>query len=181
MINYSKFHFACPPRTGTIWFLKACQLAGLGPGFKEAAHAPFCARASKSVLRVSLVRNPCDWLASCYSIITENGRDVDHLVPFAQLNSSTFDDFVYDYLYHFPGFVTKLFLSYKADTYMRIEDMPEAFIELMQSIGVSDTIANMALSLKKQNVSKTIVQWDDRLRERVRVLDRKIFDSFEYY
>ena len=41
MIDYVVFEFSAPPRTGTEWFIKAVQLAGLGPAFKRHAHAPF--------------------------------------------------------------------------------------------------------------------------------------------
>ena len=114
--------------------------------------------------------------------MSENGRDVDHLTPFSQLGPPcTFDEFIRRYLSNIPGYVGKLFLSYKADSYIRIEDMPQAFTEFIESIGITHKAFLKCCDLKKQNVSNTIVQWDSKLRERVRESEREIFDHFEYF
>ena len=66
MIDYRIFQVACPPLTGAKWLVQAAQLCGLGPGFTEHIYGLF-PKEHSGLLRVSLVRHPCDWLTACYA------------------------------------------------------------------------------------------------------------------
>lgn len=180
MIDYTLFQFSCPPRTGTAWFIQAAQLAGLGPGFKRNAHAPFPAERKREVLRVSLVRHPCEWLASCYAALQEGGPDVGHLGRFARLNGASFDDYVRSYLREVPGAVGRLYAEYRADSFLRLEDMPWALVELLEAAGVPKVFRGMVSRLPRQNPSASTPRWDPSLRRRVLDAERRTLEDFDY-
>lgn len=184
MIRYDGcFDFSCPPRTGTAWVLGACQLAGLGPGFRHQAHVPFPVREHHDTLRVTLVRHPCDWLASCYAVIKRGSMDTNHLGAFEGLGRSCFDDFVRAYCYNMEGGIGKLFHIYiqGADSCLRIEDMPWALLELLESCGVPEDARKRFATLGKQNVSPSLPTWDNKLRKRVLEAEGEIVEHFDYY
>lgn len=190
MIDYKLFQFACPPRCGAGWFVKAAQLSGLGPGFIDKAYAPFPAKRSGDVLRVSMVRHPRDWLGSCWRTLGNNpytgtnGHDIKHLGKIVHLEAKgTFDEFVLDYLRRFPGEITRLFWQYAeiADSCLRWEDVPHAFLELIESAGVPESMRSTAAKLPKKTGSAQDVRWSDYVRREVMDADRKVFEHFDYY
>jgi len=180
MIDYGEFQFACPPRTGSLWFIEACKLTGLGYGTIEEAHELFPSNRNGCSIRVSLVRHPCDWLASCFSTISA-GNGKGYLAQFYALDRASFDSFVRSYLLTFPGFIGKLFSMYKSDTCMRLEDMPWAFMEFVETFGVSYNNARLCKNLRKQNVSGSIIKWNKLLREKVMNSESDFCDRYEYF
>ncbi len=185
-IDFDCFQFACPPRVGTSWFLKAAQLSGFGSAHKDHAHAPFHDGRRADQFRVTLVRHPCDWLASCYVAIRDRDADVFQLGTLATLDvEQGFDFFVREYLYNkiMEGWITKLYNDYtlEANSILRIEDMPWAFVELMEALEVPDIMKRRCIGLAKQNVSKSVPQWNEKLRAEVMDAEREVVESFEYY
>ncbi len=175
MIDYSIFHFAAPPRTGVGWFIAAAQLAGLGPGFRHHAHVPFGRRVDE--FRASLVRHPCDWLASCYAA---KGRWSNGLAPFGRLDLRTWDGFVRSYLRRRRGAVGRLYNGYEADAVMRIEDAPWAMIELLEEFGVEKALRENCLLLDRKPSSRWRSRWDDGLRREVLEAEREVCEKYDY-
>ncbi len=183
MHNYrDRFHFAACPRTGSTWFIKAAAIAGLGEAFKAKLHDPFPARAQRlASLRVSLVRHPCDWLASYWASIHPGRvgvREVDAL-PVAM---ASFDSFIKAYLRSMPGQVGRIFASYNADTYLRLEDMPWAAVELFETIGVQRGQTALVEKLDPQNVTRQELRphWDAKLRRRVLEAEQEMCERYDY-
>jgi len=77
--------------------------------------------------------------------------------------------------------VGRLFLSYDADSYLRIEDMPWAFLEFLSALGVPKAMRERCVDLGKLNASKSIPLWNKRLRRRVLEAEREVCDEFEYH
>ncbi len=180
MLNYNnRFHFACPPGTGASWFVKACQLAGLGPGFTHRAYTRF-PEGSSNVLKVSLVRHPCDWLAHRYEVLL-SGRHNNHIGPFGGLCLDTFDKFVLGYLKLPTGAVGCLFDAYQADTCMKIEDMPWAFLELMGSLGIEQKLSTVVKGLRKPFSTDTMPTWNPALRNQVSATEREVMNRYDYW
>ena len=183
-IDYDYFVFACPPRVGTGWFLKAAQLSGFGSAHKDHAHAPFNDGRKADQFRVTLVRHPCDWLASCYAAIRNRDANMDQLGTLATLDvRHGFEPFIRGYLRGMEGWITKLYNDYtlEANSVLRIEDMPWAFVELMEALGVPDVMKRRCIGLAKQNVSESVPRWDERLRKEVIDAEQEVVESFEYY
>jgi len=176
MLQYKLFDFACPKRTGGLWFWKASQLAGLGMGFTRAYEledAPriqtMFPRVNKdNKLRLSLVRHPCNWLASYY-VNTPQYRE-------------SFDTYVEGVLScGCSRSVKRLFATYKADIVLRLEDMPWAYIELLESLGVGAEYRDNVRQLKPQNVSTNLPKWNPELRKRVMKVEKEMCDEYEYF
>lgn len=178
-INYGKFIFAAAPRTGTTWWLKSAAIAGLGNGSKSHVHQPAFDRHSNT-LSVTLVRHPCDWLASYYVAIHRGCSGVLAVDKFMPLSDKSFDCFVEDYLTIMPGYVGRLIDSYRADTVFKIEDMPWAFVEFAESLGVSIEKRKEVASLTKMNASKELPVWDKGLRRAVKQVESDLCERYEY-
>ena len=179
MIEYNLFQFAAPPSTGVAWFVQTAQLAGMGPGFGHHAHVPFPTRNKGRRLRVSLVRRPCDWLASVYRTVKRDGPRSNHIGLFHSLDYDNFDAFIRSYLSRIPGEVGRLYNRYEADTYLRIEDMPGAFIELMESLEVNFLLMENCWRVPK--IIDTLVEWNPNLRRLVRETEKETYDAYDYY
>lgn len=181
MIDCGDFQFACPPLTGGGWFVDNLKRVGVSYKLTDGLFSlfqpfPYTNNGSNS-LKVSLVRHPCDWLSHNYQDIKNSGY-IGMKTPFLELLSvNTLEDFVRDYLMFCPGEMAKLFLSYEADTFMRIEDMPWAMVEFLEMIGIE----------RPHNLSKTTtVQlgppiMDKNLRRQILTAERRLADAFDYY
>ena len=194
MLQYELFDFACPERTGGLWFWKASQLAGLGIGFTRAYEledAPkiqtrFSRVNKDNKLRVSLVRHPCDWLASFYASFPKRPKKGVCLIgPCPIAGFDVHVEKILDYLEN-PrsciGFSIKgMFNAYKADVVVRLEDMPWAYIELLESLGVGEEYRDNVRQLKPQNVSTNLPKWNPELRKRVMKAEKEMCDEYEYF
>jgi len=131
------------------------------------------------LLRVSMIRNPYDWLVSSYEYFKKHKVEThlnESLSEFRTLSMTSPEDFVYSYLQNIPGEISKLFLSYQADSYMRIEDMPWAMLEFLEMIGVPRP--NRFPPTTVFQLAPTI---NDTLRRRLIKTEEEICDAFDYY
>ena len=180
MINYGNFCFASAPRTGTTWFLKACQLAGLKRGFKAHAHTHF-REDHYTYLKVSLVRHPYRWLTSYYKAIFPGVigiYEVDQLR--LGVTKLGFERFALDYLEKRPGQIGRIFHSYQADSYLRIEDTPWNAIELFTSAGISKNLSNACRDLAPQNLSKEHTPKYPHLYTLIMEAEKDLVERYEY-
>ncbi len=173
MIDYGHFLFAAPPRTGTGWFARAAYLAGFDKEDHTQAHSPFVN--GNPSFRVSLVRHPCNYLSSCYA----SQWGIFKFVSF--VHKESFNDFVRRYLLHHSKCIGQLFNQYTADTVMRLEDMPWAFIEFIGSLMPKKPRRDSISKLEKMNVSSELPKWDPGLRRLVIEAEKEICDKYEYY
>lgn len=180
MVDYSLFQLACPPRTGTTWMLHAAAIAGLGSRSKAAAHQPH--NGQSRGLRVCTVRHPCTWLASYWTVLYPGFTGVDIVDRFAKLRGDTFDQFVRSYLSRIPGAIGEMFFSYNADSYVRLEDLPWSFVDLLASSGVPQSMRERCISITRMNSGiSPKPDWNKVLHRRVIESERDMCDLFDYW
>ena len=180
MIRYDRFDFAAPPCTGVGWFLDASQLVGFGPGFRCQAYIPFPPRRDYSRLQVSLVRNPVDWLAICHERIAAGQMHTNHLGRFESLDASSLDAFVAAYLAEIPGGVGKLYDLYKADVRVRVEDLPWAFVEFVESLGSSNGLVETVKRLSLPGRPSAFDLSDDVQQGIIRA-EKEVCNAYDYW
>ena len=167
-IDYGYFHFAAPRLCGSVWFVQAAEAVGLGRADPRKAGELFDGEAGG--LRVSLVRHPCDFLATAFFKITPIvGR-----VP-------SFDGFVRGYLWAQPGSVGRLYDQYIADTVLRFEDLPGAFEELAVTVGIDRRLAALCKMIPLPFQDLTLPRWNQALRARVMRAEADIILRYDYY
>jgi len=177
MIDYGKFQFACAPRVGVSWFVKACQLAGLGPAFVR-THRP---TPHNGKHRVSLVRHPVGWLESIYAA-RRVGWGSDFLGKLSHLDTlqQPLEGFIWQYL-EMPGEVGKLMLAYEADVILRIEDVPEAFLSLLSPMGIGEEFFRGIRNLGRTHVNPLHPQVGMAQRKRIMESEKELCDGFNYF
>lgn len=181
MIDYGVFRYAGPPRTGSTWVLKAAALAGLGEGQKAKLHEPHSPGAS---LKVSTVRHPVDWLKSYWAEIHGGCVGVPAVDWFAvhARSSEDFPEFVERYLAEQPGAVSRMFLSYGADSWIRTDELAWGFCDLLESAGVPRKQRELVLALPRQCCARRpLPDLPDPLRRRVLEAERRIVEEFEFF
>ena len=180
MIDYGKFAFAAAPRTGTSWVRSAACAAGLGEHPSTYVHIP--TEPSPNRFSVSMVRHPCDWLLSYWHSLKGGVIGVKSVDMFAKCCwDSTFDLFIRRYVAMMPGEVGRMFFSYQADSYLKTEDLPWAFDELLGMVGVSEALRTKARTLGPQNTTNKIrACWHPSLRQRVLDAEREMIEHFDY-
>lgn len=179
MIRYGHFDYAAAPRTGTSWFVLAAYSAGYGNGGHFYVHDLFPTK-HDGTLRISTVRHPADWLMSYYNAIYPAKIGVEQVDRFAGLTGRSFDQFVANYLQHMPGSIGKMMCSYDADSFIRIEDTPLAFADLMKSMGVSEKVASRCYGITRANASHRKPYWSPSLLDRVIEAEHDFVTHFEY-
>jgi len=144
MISYTDFQYAAAPKTGTTWFIKAAYEAGLGHKKKTNLHDP--PPDGHKGFVVTTIRHPYDWLVSYYLSLRGGTVGVVGVDLFCWIarKSPSVEAFINNYLRMFPGRVTEMFDSYKANTVIRLEDYPESAIEIF------DTFRNSRVSCDGQ-------------------------------
>ena len=177
MINYKYFRFAAPPRTGSTWVMKAAELAGLGHGSKTHLHVPF-RNEKDAILRVSMVRNPVTWLQSYYQSIRGGSISVPVVDVLTKLDFSEFDTFVDSYLEQTSGALGRIVEGYYADTYLRMEDLPWSFIELVET--VQPLYPSGIKLLPSQNISNTKPYVTEYQRKAILEAESELVERFEY-
>jgi len=187
MIDYGKFLFAGVPRSGSTWFMKACSEIGLTRGFKSDVHVPF-EKESGHLLKVSLVRNPYYWLRSYFREIFPGNTGIPEIdrLQFVGFEATadiatSFENFVGRYLDECPGQVDRIFASYNADTYLRLEDMPWAAVELFESLGIPRDVRILCRRITPQNCSKLFIPKSRNLYLRVMEAEAEMTDRYEYF
>lgn len=159
VIDYLQFQFAAPPGSGVDWFVQAAHAIGFGDHDIWEAYKPFPDHHSN--FRLSIVRHPCDWLANTCNACVEDSVDYS----------------IQEYLSKHSGRISKMFARYKADSYLRIEDMPEAFEESMEMFGVSNPERCRAIPLPV----RPTIEWDPILRRRVLEAEREFCETYDYF
>ncbi len=175
MIDYDLFGFACPPGVGGEWFLHAAELCGLGKAEIKQTYDPFSGN-QPNQLKVSLIRNPCTWILDCYNRLRCDDGDVKLLMG---LNpNQPIDSFVNEYVQKVPGAFSKIASRYEADTVLRIEDMPWAFVELADLLDVPKHMRNRVIGLGKPTFVKPLPR---HLAKLVANMERELMERYEYF
>ena len=174
MIDYKDFSFASAPRSGSTWFMQAAANAGLGIGHKATVHLP---DTRTDIYKISMVRHPCDWLASYFNVIKGAILGVPSVDRFAKLSSDWvyFDHFIDNYLNHASGCVGQMFLSYSAHTYLRIEDAPHCFFDLCDTFNITKPVMPDIVNSKTRNFV-----WDSKQYEQVIEAELSFIEQFDY-
>lgn len=132
------------------------------------------------VLRVTLVANPCDWLFRYHEMAWAEGT-VD---GFGHLcRAVPFPEFVEDYLAHCPGEIGRMFRRYEADSVIRCEDLPEAFVDLALAVGPDrdvDVDSECQIDLPKLPMLPHSM-WDAVQRARVIKVEGWAFEEYDYW
>ena len=178
--DFGLFQFASPPRTATTWIRQAAHEAGLQINRRTEVHFPHAD--DHSALRLTCVRNPCDWVRSYYDEIYPGKIEVntvDDLCTDKELHS--FDDFVRHLLMK-PGSVSAMFESYKADVAIRVEDLPWAFVEFLESLGVPSVMAGRCVRINPMNVQldRKRSVWNPSLKTRFMASEIEFLERYEY-
>lgn len=181
MIRYEQFDFAAPPRTGTTWFLDAATRIGLGEKSKFAIHKLFPEK-ERHVQRmyISMVRHPVDWLMSYYHEIHPGSIQVDVVDIFQGIQANDPCEFMEKVVDQIPGSVGSMFSAYKADSVLRLEDLPWCALSLFETVGVKQRVAQMCNVLPKQNVSQKHFNIPDVLRRRVMESEADFCERYDY-
>lgn len=162
----------------------------------------------KDVFRVSMVRHPCDWLRSMFDAWQNSSQNIffqthmrlcrfrfhesswigdgdnqNHFPyrEFASSPGSHFDEFVVRYLKRNAGEIGRIFDSYKTDTRLRLEDMPWALIELLESLGVEQDKLDRIVDLAPQSKAETRSRWQSDLRQQVLESETEFCQNLDYY
>lgn len=133
MIDCTVFEFACPPHVlGASWMLLQCVELDLCKSFptdlRMSTRFPL---APGNLLRVSMVCHPLEWLKAAFVQGRQvgEGPDLDGLY-----RAGSFEAYIESYLSRCPGAVGALFSQYQADTVIRGEDLPAAFVDLIDPL-----------------------------------------------
>lgn len=182
MIDIGPFQFAAAPRTATTWILHAISTAGLGNFSKSYVHVSHLPtrRGETEKLKVSMVRHPYDWLASYYAAIKLGHVGVPSVDRFQTLSCGTFKVFIESYLREMPGAVGDVFTSYGADVYLKLEELPWCFIELLETIGISKQRSIRCKDITRQNWCESLPKIDTKLRRYVLRAEQMMVQQFEY-
>ncbi len=174
MLDYGNFDFVCAPRVGVSWFLKACQLCGLGPSFPKEP------KPHNGKFRVSLIRNPVSWLESIHAA-RRIGWDSVFLGKFRTLNvEANLEEYVWQYLQEIPGAIGELMLGYEADSILRIEDMPWGFLEFAAAVGIDPQFFPTIKMMGRTNASPFVLRMPKALANRVMVAEEVLSCDYEY-
>lgn len=175
--DFHLFQYYAPRDVGNHWFREACKIVGLTecyvPGGFAERYVPggFSEDTQSHVLKVSTVRHPCDWFR--LGFYTTN-RDKGNA-------SITFASFVEQYLQNQPGELSRRFDQYQADTVLRVEDLPWAFLELMEMLGCPET---QRKRLEDHPISPTFtppIEWDPILRKQFMESERDLCERYDYF
>ncbi len=178
MIDYGSFVYAGPPRSGTTYFMKVMSEVGLGDGFK--AHVHQQARDSGK-LSVCTVRHPCQWLQSYYQEIRGGHTGIDAVDVFKGCDFTSFEGFLYSYLYLMPGAVGNMFFSYNADSYLKLEDMPWAIEDFLTSLNVSQFDIIKINNIGPQNISKTLPDFPSpNVIKLIAQSEQELMETYDY-
>ncbi len=174
-IDYKLFSFACPPGVGGEWFLRAAELCGLGTAELKQAYSTFN-NDQPNQLKVSLIRNPCTWIVECYDQLRSNDGDAQLLTVLN--DAQPIDSFVCEYVRRTAGALGRIASRYEADTVLRIEDMPWAFVELVDSLGVPKAMRDRVIGLSKPKNLHSSRTYHGKM---VANMERELMERYEYF
>ncbi len=175
MIDYKLFSFSCPPGVGGEWFVEAAELCGLGKVEIKQAYDPFNGN-QPNQLKVSLIRNPCTWILDCYDRLRCDDGDVKLLMGLDA--NQPIDFFIDEYIRKTPGALGRIANRYEADTVLRIEDMPWAFVELIDLLDVPKIMRDRVIGLGKP---KNLYSFRSQHAKMVANMERELMERYEYF
>jgi hypothetical protein len=126
---------------------------------------------------LTIVRHPFTWLNSYYRQIKGgfiNQKEVDELAPLAR-ESASFEHFVRKYINQKPGHVWEMVKAYRANTIIRIEDLPWAAVDFFITLGVPKNLRKKVSELKPMNMRGPFLR-DNIERKRLRRLMKLVCD-----
>ena len=167
--NSLLFHFAAPPCTAVDWFQRAMGVLGFEIIANKFAYAVFDPDAEG--LRVSLIRNPYDWLPDINEFTRVNRRvasEITLCIP----STVTITN----------NYATAAFSAYAADVCLRVEDLPWAFLELLDSVGCR---ARESAMFKKFPMQVGLTHPGKSLsaaqRQRIYESEREFMERYDYW
>jgi hypothetical protein len=160
VIDYGSFQFAAPIDPGVRWFVYAAREAGLNDARPLDALKPF-PESYNGTIRVSLVRHPINFLYAHYLISQDGSQWEDWIMRVP------------------PGFVTNQYARYRADSYIRIEDCPEAFASLLKIIGIDPEKLDRPFLREKPALPRAPL--NPTLHKRILESEREVFTRFDYW
>jgi len=175
-IDYGPFEFATAPGTGAEWFTSAMSACGMLRASVNDAVVGFDGE-SNGKLRVSMVRHPLSWLRALWEgkiVCPFSGSgllDCDH-------RGFSFREFVGKNAMHCEGRLSELVLSYRANSFLRLEDLPDAFHDLMEAVGV-DSRKMPLPPVPDALVSRGMLPADTYTR--LIEAERDLIDLFDYW
>jgi len=175
------FEFSGAPRTATTWIQHACHACYLPTGSKSEIHMPPVGKNDK--LWVSTVRHPVVWLQSYWVNIFPGKVSVIEVDAFADLPGQTFDQFIRAYLDLLPGGVGRMFEAYHAGSYLRVEDLPRCWMELLEALRVPEVFRDRCWDIPWMNGSNyknKTAKWNPSLQEAVLEAEKEMIDHFDY-
>lgn len=186
MIDYGIFHFAAPPRMGSAWIQQAAAFMGLPakllPDSKFSVYVPHSPDRppGPGPLRLSLVRSPDTWLAAYFVLPYARPVGVPEVDWFAGLPRDSFEAFVWGFLDAPPGRVGAMLSAYHADSVLRAEDLPGAFVEAMEALGRED--ARECVNLRPTfRPAADLPEYPPGLRRRVLDAESEMCERFHYW
>ena len=187
------FTLACPPRCAAGWMLAAAARAGLTVAGAESVHGPH-GPDDAGKLRVTAVRRPDRWLASFYDdgyFGLTGVPGIDALIGWADdeeddeilLTDDTvdFETLIWRYLDHGRGSIGRAFAAYGGEVVLRVEDLPWALVELLESLDVPRPAACSIVGLPPVNRSPELPPWPDGLRQRVLDAEIEFCERYNYW
>lgn len=181
MKHYGSFVFAAPQATATPWFELACIVAELGGGGRK-SDALFPVTMKHGCLSVSLVRHPYDWLVDLFLNAREptGVPEVDEFIRTAKQfdTSARFIEYV---ARHMPGQIGRMFAMYKADSYLRVEEIRWATVELFSMLGIDKDLIQKMKELPNPDLSCKIVDPYNQLRGVLCESEKEFCEYFEYH
>jgi hypothetical protein len=174
MLQFDNFSFAAPPRCATSWFLSAAFEAGLGEYRKSKVFAPWKYGESPSALKLTFVRDPYDWLVSYHTNIYPGSVGVPEVDVFRVMNGGfrlDLSQFLDHYFTHLQGKITEMFAAYKADSVVRIEDLPAGLWSIFEMLGVDEVAKKKIFALPRVNTTQVDLKPSIRKSVRLNVLE----------
>lgn len=175
------FEFSSPPRTATAWIEHVCALCYMHANGRTEIHRP--PEGKKDKIRISMVRHPVSWLHSYWTNIYPGKVSAKEVDIFADLPGLTFDEFIRAYLKEIPGEVGRMFTSYRADSYLRVEDLPNCWWEFAVTLRIPEVFLDKCKNtpvMNATNTKKPKPKWNRSLRRAVIRTEKEMLDHFGY-
>ena len=96
------------------------------------------------------------------------------------MNADSFDGIVRQYLARCPGWIGRMFDAYGGDVVIRVEDLPWAFVEFLDSVGVEKRARERCLLIGRPNVSSELPKMSPLLRDRIIEAEWPMVEKYDY-
>ena len=178
MIEFPNFIFSCPPCCGADWFINTTRVVGLDCWYLGSIHSP-CTNPSKYY--TSIVRHPYSWLKDFYFSTKHAFVDTLELPEIAR-REKTFESFI-RCVTRREDAVKSIFDLHAANSVMRFEDMPWAFLEFLESVGVVGEGEAVTISTPPLGYSAIILDGgnETELQDLVLKSERQFCEAYNYF